>query len=373
MLLTIDVGNTPQLMVGYTPVNTTARDIIWISTSPSVASVNSNGVVTGVSKGTANIVAISAVNSAVTAVLTITVRQPYTLAFNANGGSVSMTSKTTYSDYAVGELPVPTRDYYDFLGWYTSVDGDTKVTASTALTSSATYTLYAHWQLKPLSNWVLTSAVPGDAQIIQTSWSYRDSLESTANPMPGYSQNGYYWKQTSSGSSNYASFPGGFDTNHWIYTSFMKSPYSASGDENSNTKRTVSNSWAGYVYWHWMYDSGTGNGTAGRAIYNQYGYGPDTGFLYKYFDAFTSTNGGYSGDTYYCNSRGIMNYIIPERNAYNDCHGATRWFRFDYYTSYYTDYQKIYKYYRDVSYSTTDPGTGSNISNKVKYVKYREK
>lgn len=39
----------------------------------------------------------------------------------------------------------------------------------------------------------------------------------------------------------------------------------------------------------------------------------------------------------------------------------------------YTDYQKIFKYYKDISYASADPGTGSNITNKVQYVKYREK
>ena len=296
----------------------------------------------------------------------------YTVSFYENGGTSSNpTSKTVTYDSTYGTLATATWDCHTFDGWYTAASGGTKITSSTKVTITSSQTLYAHWTLNPELGWVTENNVPEGAQITQTSWSYRESQESTSSTLAGYTSNGSYWKQTGSGSSNYAGFPGGFDTGHWIYTSFMKSAYSCY--ENTTTKRTVSNSWAGYVYWHWMYDSGTGNGTSGRAIYNQYGYGPDNGFLYKYFDAFTSTNGGYSSDAYYCNSMGLTNYIIPERTAYADCHGATRWFRFDYYTSSYTDYQKIFKYYRDVSYSTTDPGNGSNISSKVKYVKYREK
>ena len=41
----------------------------------------------------------------------------------------------------------------------------------------------------------------------------------------------------------------------------------------------------------------------------------------------------------------------------------------NYYTSTYTDYQKMYRYYRDLNCQPNDPGT-TNISNKVKYVKY---
>ena len=148
--------------------------------------------------------------------------------------------------------------------------------------------------------------------------------------MSGWTQTGNYWKQTGSGSTNYASFPRGFDTGHSIYKSFAKSAYNSY--DNGSTKRTVNNAWAGYVYWHWMYDCGGGNGIANRAILDYKGTGPDNGFYYKYFGAFTSTTGNYSNDKYYCNSRNITNYIIPGRTAYSECQGATRWFRFDYYS-----------------------------------------
>ena len=45
-----------------------------------------------------------------------------------------------------GTLPVPTRDGYDFKGWYTAkTDGD-KVTSKTKLKSDKAHTLYAHWE-----------------------------------------------------------------------------------------------------------------------------------------------------------------------------------------------------------------------------------
>ena len=49
-----------------------------------------------------------------------------------------------------------------------------------------------------------------------------------------------------------------------------------------------------------------------------------------------------------------------------------RFLRLNYYTSTYTDYTEIYKYYRDLSYQSAYP-TGSNVSNIVTYVKYRAK
>ena len=45
---------------------------------------------------------------------------------------------------AIGEMPVPKRDGYTFLGWYTLAEYGTRITESTPITSSA-LRLYAHW------------------------------------------------------------------------------------------------------------------------------------------------------------------------------------------------------------------------------------
>lgn len=75
----------------------------------------------------------------------------YTVSFNANGGSCSTTSqKATYAS-TYGTLPIPTRDGYDFLGWYTAKSGGTKITASTKVTITANLTLYAQWKGKTIS------------------------------------------------------------------------------------------------------------------------------------------------------------------------------------------------------------------------------
>ena len=64
--------------------------------------------------------------------------------FNANGGSVSTSSKTfaLYGQY--GSLPVPTRSGYDFAGWWTEASGGTQITPTSTVSSNVT-TLYAHW------------------------------------------------------------------------------------------------------------------------------------------------------------------------------------------------------------------------------------
>ena len=86
----------------------------------------------------------------------------YTIRFNANGGSVSPSSKTITAGSTYGTLPIPTRSGYSFDGWHTSASGGTKIAASDKPTSSRT--LYAHWKKEPTStnptivsgNWCVT-------------------------------------------------------------------------------------------------------------------------------------------------------------------------------------------------------------------------
>lgn len=295
--------------------------------------------------------------------------------FNANGGSVSTASQIVNLGERIGILPVPTRDYYTFTGWYTAASGGERITADGAVLTSGSFTLYAQWALNPLSDWVPASSVPSGAQTVENKWTYTrtQTTESTDSSMSGWTQTGSYWKQTGSGSANYATFPAGYDENHTYYKTFERAAYSAYDD--GSTKREVTNTWAGYVYWHWMYDT-SANGTATRAIYHKRGTGPDNGYVYQYFFAFTSTRGDYSSDRGYCNSQGITNYIVNDQKTSNaECGGATRWFRFDYYLSSYVDYQKIYQYEKVTTgnESATQVTAGGEISNVQHLVRYRTK
>jgi uncharacterized repeat protein (TIGR02543 family) len=73
--------------------------------------------------------------------------QDSTVYFDANGGSVSVASKTVTSDNLYNELPVPVRPGYTFKGWYTAVSGGAKVLATDTVTTVTDSTLYAHWKL----------------------------------------------------------------------------------------------------------------------------------------------------------------------------------------------------------------------------------
>lgn len=298
---------------------------------------------------------------------------PAVVTFNPNGGTVEETSRLVYGDTEIGELPVPTRDYYTFKGWFTSAEGGEPVVAASLVAVDTT--VYAQWEQNATSGWVLASELPEGAEVVNKKWSYTETTttESKETSLDGYTQVGSYWVQSGSGSQKYSTaFPSGFDKSHSIYTSFAKSAVAAY--ETETTKREVTNAWTGYVYWHWMYDCGGGGGTQYRAIYNKKGTGPDNNYGYKYFGAFTSSKGDYASDTGYCNSLNIRNYIIPERTKYADCQGSTRWFRFDYYTSTYTDYYKMFKYEKvEEKESDTIVEEFANISNVQAWVQYREK
>ncbi len=77
----------------------------------------------------------------------------YTITFDANGGTVSPTTKTVTYGQPIGTLPIPVRSGYRFDGWYTiNIEtGGTKVTEDTVFTffmsaGGGSYSnLQAHW------------------------------------------------------------------------------------------------------------------------------------------------------------------------------------------------------------------------------------
>ena len=80
--------------------------------------------------------------------------QRYTITFNGNGGTPSVTSMTTI-DQKLPELPTATHSgRYSFDGWYSAASGGTKIT--TAYVFSANTTVYAHWTYTGGGGWYYT-------------------------------------------------------------------------------------------------------------------------------------------------------------------------------------------------------------------------
>lgn len=69
----------------------------------------------------------------------------FTVSFNANGGSVSPTSKTVTYDSTYGDLPTPSKTGYSFQGWFTAASSGTQISSGTKVNITGNQTLYAHW------------------------------------------------------------------------------------------------------------------------------------------------------------------------------------------------------------------------------------
>lgn len=74
----------------------------------------------------------------------------YPVTFDLNGGSGTPPPTQMVEKYKTATVPSdPTRDYYDFVGWYTQPTGGTYYDWSKPVTGPVT--LYARWKLKPLT------------------------------------------------------------------------------------------------------------------------------------------------------------------------------------------------------------------------------
>ena len=95
-----------------------------------------------------------------------------TVTFNANGGTCGTESTSVAYGEAVGTLPVPGRDDYVFLGWFTAAEGGERVTADNAIVESMT--LYAQWRC------LFEGAWTQDADGV---WSSGETADDTSNPL----------------------------------------------------------------------------------------------------------------------------------------------------------------------------------------------
>ena len=71
---------------------------------------------------------------------------PVNVTFDPNDGSLPETRSLHRGD-KVGKLPVPERERYVLLGWYTGKDSGTKISSSTEVIENVTW--YAHWTPAP--------------------------------------------------------------------------------------------------------------------------------------------------------------------------------------------------------------------------------
>ena len=116
--------------------------------------------------------------------------------FDANGGTVTPTSKSIVKGEAYGDLPVPDeREGYTFLGWFTEKEGGTEVKSTTKVTNGETHTIYAHWKAAQVK-----VSFDANGGTVATSYKTVDfGSEYGQLPVPmwdGYTFDGWYTEKT---------------------------------------------------------------------------------------------------------------------------------------------------------------------------------
>ena len=164
--------------------------------------------------------------------------EKYTVTFNANGGTVSPTSKTVTYGSKYGDLPTPTRTGYTFNGWYTAASGGSKVTSSTTVTTASNHTLYAHWT--PNQYTVTFDANDGSGWTTSQKVTY----DSTYGTLPtrtrtGYTFNGWYTAKTG-GTKITSSSKVTTAKNHTLYAQWTANKYAITFNANGGSVETAS-------------------------------------------------------------------------------------------------------------------------------------
>jgi len=176
--LSLKVGDTEYIDAYVTPGT---QKVSWNSNNPNIAKVDAYGKVTAVSAGSAAITAsFTAGGNNYSAMCWVTVEDAeyITVTFDANGGSVSPSSKLVIPNKTYGELPTPVRDGYTFDGWYTKFLGDrgSKITEYTGVGRSVDHTIYAFWS---------KNGVPAEEEQETSPSSVQESVSASATASGG--------------------------------------------------------------------------------------------------------------------------------------------------------------------------------------------
>ena len=285
-----------------------------------------------------------------------------TVSLDANGGyvspssvSINLSNSSTYSN-----LPTPTRDYYNFTGWYTQRNGGTKVSNGSSVAYESDHTLYAGWEDKPVSGWVKPESVPSGAKIVDTKWEYTFT-EYTTSSDPSLQG----WTRYDS-STSYTDYGG--------WSDWSESYVSGSNTRQVDTRQVEYCTMKGYC---------CGNSQGYRCYLSSF---PQAGYTLRLeYEEFTirrselNTWEQYSQGSWFGYATNVQGYIIGPGTGYISPWNHTPWFVIGSFNK--TEYryrdrsQTTIYYYKRSSKQTSysDPTGRSGVSNVVKYVKYREK
>lgn len=270
----------------------------------------------------------------------------FTVSFNANEGIVNESSKTVVYGSSYGSLPTPTRDYYTFDGWYTAKTGGNKITESFVFNSAENVTLYAHWTKNPTSDWVLESALPAGASVVEQKWTYdlTSKTSSSSSSMSGWTK--YDTKRTGWGG-----------TQGPVYS-----------DPSNGARNVWSEQYVSSYTHHWCYyhrHIGKGKIGTDSTAPNSYRHEIDLTYALQQYTGYKSPTYGYPYGYVSCGDVGSDHLWLYDRE-YDSPNYSTRW--------YYQD--PVYTYYykkTEAKESSKEVKASDSISNVKKYVKYINK
>ena len=122
-------------------------------------------------------------------------KQPVTVTYDANMGSVNADNKTVYLMDKYGDLPIAERTGYTFNGWYNAKNGGDKITSETMVSTSSNHTLYAQWTA---NTYVLSfNANGGNVALTSQNITYGNMYGELPVPIrTGYGFKGWYTDKT---------------------------------------------------------------------------------------------------------------------------------------------------------------------------------
>ena len=273
------------------------------------------------------------------------IKGSYTVTFDVNGGdALAEPTKTVYYGGTYGELPVPTKEYYTFDGWFTEAESGTEVTADTIVDTTEEVTVYAHWTQNPLSDWVRADELPEGATVENTKWTYtqRSYTTNAKSSLDGWTK--YDTQRTSWGEKQGPVYSNPTD-----------------GKRNVTSEQYVASYNYKTVYRYYCYSS-TGSVTSGSHSYMQYDICQTRVPLELDYEL---SYGGQLNGNYMYNG-----YWVWKDNPYTtqvatSANYATRW--------YYQEPVYTYYYYQDNSMESMSYPSGDDISDVVEMVQYRMK
>ena len=116
----VEIGKTLQLTCGFTPVNATDRDIVYTSSNTSLATVDGNGLVTGIALGDVMITATLVSDPSITATITLEVVEAAAEDEGGSGDSGDTTDENVVFDF---DFTTNNLDDYALSNIFTVPDG----------------------------------------------------------------------------------------------------------------------------------------------------------------------------------------------------------------------------------------------------------